>query len=78
MFTITGNEAQRDSLMDHLCFIFGFVFIRCNSELRREPSKGVAQLRLLEIVFHGHGKKIIGFNRFSQSYLLNLPRSLLI
>lgn len=78
MFTIIGNEAERASLMDHLCLIFGFVFIRCNVELNHEPSKELHNLSFLRL-FHGHGKKIIGFNRFSQSYyLLNLPRSLLI
>lgn len=44
MFTITGNEAQRASLMDHLCFIFGFVFIRCNTELSHEPSRELHNL----------------------------------
>lgn len=44
MFTITGNEPQRASLMDHLCFIFGFVFIRCNAELSHGPSRELHNL----------------------------------
>lgn len=44
MFTIIGNGAQRASLLDHVGVIFGFVFIRCDTELSREPSRELHKL----------------------------------
>lgn len=83
MFTIIGNEAQKANLMDHLCFIFGFRFIKCNKHSWiMSFSRGCSTSAFRDCVSWSCKIIIIiiiGFNRFSQSYyLLNLPTSLLI